>query len=676
MRNLYIVSAVILSLIFSVCHSSKATALNELRGNIEGNHVLRDTALTIGKLTNLGPQVTMTTIQSAAFLTDKTGTDIVYTVVRGKPAHLIGFDLKTNKLVTDLPLDNMDGAWGATVASDGSFYAGGGGGHLYRYVPGSPAAEDLGKALGTETYIWDLAAGEDGTIYGASYPGCRIFSYHPEKGFTDVSKGPLVEKENYARSVVYDKAARKIYAGVGSHAHLIELDIETGNKRELLPEKYFNQEFVYDMRMVEGPNGENRLLANVTNIGKTLIYNLKSGRLEHELDAINVRGSIKSPKGNYIYYNSGNNLFSWDLSNAGKAPEKVAKVGAVLAMKWNTKNELYIFDKSARLTKYNTLTGTSTVTAFEIPPQPISINATALGPDGRIWTGGYLTGSNAAFDPATGKSVQYRGLSQTEGVTLQGHNMYFGIYPHGRLFVYDTRKPWSPADKNPKMIGKVAEQSRFYAGVSLEGQNKMFFGSVPEYGLLGGALVEYDTKTEKLSTYNNVVPKLSIVSLAHANGVVVGGTSVWGGLGIQPAVSEAVLFGWSPTGKNKIFELVPVAGAKAITCLINGPDGNIWGVADGTLFVFNLANRQVISRHQVFEVSEERKKSNVWHDVALEIHPSGQIYGTGSGQLFKIDPDTKKVTVLLKSASRLSMDSQGQLYFSRGSNLWQYIPAE
>ena len=224
------------------------------------------------------------------------------------------------------------------------------------------------------------------------------------------------------------------------------------------------------------------------------------------------------------------------------------------------------------------------------------------------------------------------------------------------------------------MIGKIPGQSRFYAGATAEDHNKIFFGSVPEYGLLGGSLVEYDIKTEKLITYNDVVPKLSIVSLAYAKGILVRGTSVWGGLGIQPAVSEATLFGWSPDGRKKIFELTPVPNAKAITALINGPDGNIWGMADGMLFIFDPVTRNVISTHQVYEVSEERKKRNVWHDASLFVHPSGQIYGAGGGQLFTINPQLKKATTILKPASKLSMDKSGRLYFSRGTDLWQYIP--
>lgn len=641
-----------------------------------GDFVLQDTTISTGKLTNLGPQVTMATIQSAAFLKDRSGKELLYTVVRGKPAHLIGYELKTNKLVVDLPLDNMDGAWGVTVATDGSFYAGGGGGHLYRYVPGSEKAEDLGLALGTETYIWDLVAGDNGAIYGASYPGCRVFSYSPRDGFSDVGKGPIVKDENYVRSLDYDKGTKKIYAGIASHAHLIELDTKTGKKTELLPEKYRDQEAVYDLRLIKDLKDGDRLLATVTNIGKTLIYNLKTNEIEHEVDQINVRATTKSLTNDNVYYGAGSDLFSWQLSPAGQVPKKMVKAGAILALKWNSADELYIFNRNAQLIKYNIRTGKSVSESFTIPPQPISINATAYGPDGRIWTSGYLTGSNAAYDPSTGKSEQYRGLAQTEGVTLQGPNIYFGIYPHGRLFVYDTQKPWNLGDKNPKMIGKVSGQSRFFAGVSVEDQNKMFFGSVPEYGLLGGALVEYDTKTEELVTYKDVLPKLSIVSLAYANGTIVGGTSVWGGLGIQPAIDEAKLFGWNPVEKKKVFEIVPVTGAKAITSLINGPDGNIWGIADGVLFIFNPVSQQILSRHVIYEVNEERKKNNVWHDADLLIHPSGQIYGTGGGQLFKIDPKTKAVSTILKPASRLSMDKQGRLYFSRGSDLWQYIPAE
>lgn len=625
-----------------------------------------------GTLVNLGPQITMTTIQSAAFLKDTKGNNLLFTVVRGLPAHLAGYDLTTNKLVIDLPLDKMDGAWGATVSTDGVFYAGGGGGHLYSYSSGTDAAQDLGLPLGTETYIWDLIAGENGEIFGASYPGCRVFRYHPKDGFTDVGNGPIVEGENYVHGIAFNKETGKIYAGIGSHARLVELDIATGNKREMLPEKYHSQAFVYDVRLIKDLPGGDRLLATVTDIGKTLIYNLKTGVLEREEDKFTVRSAIKSPAGTKMFYGDDTNYFSVDLSASGESKQTIGRFAGILASQWVSPDTLYLFNRRGQLIKYNSTDNTSSSVLFSIPPQPISINAISVGPDGKIWTGGYLSGSNAAYDPATGKSAEYRGMSQTEGVTLHGTDMYFGIYPHGRLYRFNTTKPWSTQDNNPKLIAKIPEQSRFFAGTALPGQNKLFFGSVPEYGLLGGALVEYDVLSEKIETFKNVVPKLSIVSLVNSGGYVFGGTSVWGGLGIQPDKNEASLFVWDPVQKKKTFELIPVENAKAITSLMNGPDGNIWGMADGVLFIFNPLTQKVISTHSVYEVNEERKKRAVWHEVSMVIHPSGDVYGTGGGKLFKINPNTKSVTTILSPASKLSMEKNGTFYFSRGKDLWQY----
>ena len=85
--------------------------------------------------------------------------------------------------------------------------------------------------------MWDVAAGADGEVFGATYPGCRVVRYRPGEGFSDVGRGPLVKDENYVRTVAYDAATGKVFAGVGSHAHLIELDPKTGEKTELLADQ-------------------------------------------------------------------------------------------------------------------------------------------------------------------------------------------------------------------------------------------------------------------------------------------------------------------------------------------------------------------------------------------------------------------------------------------------------
>ena len=627
-------------------------------------------------LVDLGPQISQAAIQSAAFVKDSKGRELVYTVARGVPAHLIGFDLTNNSLILDIPLDSMVGSWALAAASDGILYIGGESGHFYSYTPGDARAFSLSLPLGTETYTWDLKAGSNGEIFGSTYPGCRLFRYHPKDGFSDVGRGALVTNENYARGFALYPENGKIYAGIGSHAHLIELDIASGEKKDILPEKYKDQEFVYDVEIIRDLEGGDRLFATVTTSNKTLIYNLKTQIWEKEIDKISIRTAIKSPKENKVYYGDDRDFFLTDLTKSTEIPQKLGPSSNILASGWASSGELYLFNRYGQLIKIDALSGQSNRTTLNIPPQPISINAVHIGADGKVWTGGYLSGNNAAFDPSTGKTKEFRGLSQTEGITLQGTKMYFGIYPAGRLFVYETLNPWDPGKGNPRMISKIAGQSRFYAGVDMGDNNTMFFGSVPEYGHLGGALVEYKSQTGSIDTHLDVVPQLSIVSLTKAGKIVIGGTSVWGGLGVLPARNEASIFGWDVAAKKKIFEIVPVVGAKAITALISDQKGIIWGVADGVLFSFNPANQTILSQQVIYPVSDQQKKVNVWHSVSMVLHPDNSIYLTGGGKMFKFDPVTKKVSTLVEKASKLTIDYQGKFYFSRGTHLWQYTPGE
>ena len=117
------------------------------------------------------------------------GDDRIYTVVRGVPAHLLAYDVASGKNVLDLAMPNVDGAWNATVSSDGWLYLPSGNGHLVRYKPGAASAQDLGVALPGETVMWDVTAGADGEVFGATYPGCRVFRYRDGEGFSDAGRG-------------------------------------------------------------------------------------------------------------------------------------------------------------------------------------------------------------------------------------------------------------------------------------------------------------------------------------------------------------------------------------------------------------------------------------------------------------------------------------------------------
>src|SRR5690606_32243648 len=154
--------------------------------------------------------------------------------------------------------------------------------------------------------------------------------------------------------------------------------------------------------------------------------------------------------------------------------------------------------------------------------------------------------------------------------------------------------------------------------------NKVYFGTVPEYGINGGELVEINTETDEVSTYADIIGKQSVITLAFQNNLLIGGSSIWGGLGIQPVEKEAKLFIWDPVKKVKIYETVPVPNAKGLTILSNVPDGLMWGYAGGTLVKLITKSKKVVMTKIIFA---DKRDSFLWRSGSFVSHPNGMVYG-------------------------------------------------
>lgn len=621
------------------------------------------------RFTNHGPQLFASMIQGSVFAEAADGRLLVYTVVRGEPAHLLGYEVQTRQLVLDEPLPEADGAWDLAQASDGTLYAPGANGSLFAHVPGTQEVRDLGTALEGESYLWNLTAGKHGEVFGATYPGCRVFRYHPADGFSDVAMGPLVESENYVRSLAYHADTDRLYAGVGSRAHLFEINPETGEKRSMLPEKYKDFEFVYGLEIVPGQDGNDRLFVLLTNGSLTLVYNLKTGVFEQEIEGIDMRAIAGSPDGSSVFFTQKGRLKRFDPNDSFQQAEVIEEeIGTANAFYHTADGLVYLLTSGATLASYDPTSQLLTKEKLGIPGQPIPIHSLQLGPDGKIWSGGYLAGGNAAFDPATGVSTFLSGMEQTEGMSVLDDWIFFGIYPKGRFYKYHTKERWDLREGNPTFIGQIENQSRAFAHAVLPDRQQVVFGTIPEYGKLGGSLVRYDLRTETMHSFDSPVEKQAISGLAYTGEYVLVGTTISGGLGIAPQTTEAKLLGWDPESGEKLFELTPVPGAAALTGFLPMQDGTIWGMGDGQLFVFDPNAREVVSVQKLYDYPPFG--SHVWRSAFLVLHKDGNIYGTDVGKLFKLDPVSKTYTKLVDNAGLLVQDRDGTLFFRRKTDLW------
>ena len=627
-----------------------------------------------GRFENLGVQVTATTVQGTTFAKEADGRDVVCSVIRGDPGKLLVFDVRSGALIHRMPLAKAHGAWNACTASDGSVYVGtDDNGHLYRWIPGEKEVRDLGLVLADQTFVWDVAAGADGEVFAATYGGCNVVRYHPKGGFRDVGGGNVSPPENYARGVAYDRESGKVYVGVGAHAHLIELDPKTGAKRDILSDKFREEKkFCYAVDVVAG-----KIVAQITEGGQAIVMDAASHELEAVLEGVVGQQVVspKSPAEEKFYYSGQTGVCAYDLKT--RKAERVAAIPSqiIIGMTWidfGDGAELVVVGRPGKLTRYHPRTGKVITRALDVPAESVMIQSICRGPDGKIYCGGYLSGGLTAFDPQTSKGEQ-RSMGQPEGMATLGTELFLGIYPNGRLYAYDTAKPWDA--KNPRLLDTLDrfEQDRPMAVLGVEKLNKVLFGTIPDYGLLGGAIVVYDARSGKVEVHRNVVQDQSVIGLAYANDLIVGSTSISGGLGTKPTAKEAKLFLWDPVKKEKVFEVAPVAGAWMITGLMNGPDGNIWGVADSMLFIFDPVKREIVFKKQAF-VEDDAERHARWRDAFLAVHPNGNIYGTVSGRLYRIDPKTREATELRKQSSLFAMDDDGRIYFRQGTDLMRYTP--
>ncbi|MGE6257221.1 WD40 repeat domain-containing protein [Heyndrickxia sporothermodurans] len=629
-----------------------------------------------GKAENLGVPHHSIGILSAVYGLGPNGEEAIYAPSNGNPAVLNVINAKTGEKISTHLLEGATQAWGTVIDKFGQVYIAGGA-NLYRYDPDKDKVENLGRAVKSETTLWHIKADDEGRIYGGSYPNGKVFMYDPAKNqFIDF--GSIVEGEQYSRSIALYK--NDIFVGMGSRAHLIKFNPKTGGKTEIiLPEKYQKESFVYDLDVVK-----DRLFARMSDSSTLLVYDLKQSKWINEITG--VKGVKVSPKGpkNLVYFNKDNELFSYNLKTNKLSATGFHDTWSNKGFGWVHLNEPDFTGPSlssvifnGQYWVYNPKSGKSKFIQAEMEGQPIGLQSIGLGPDGNIYTSGYLTGGFARYSPSENKITSFSGFGQAENMISTSRYLYLGVYPGAEIYQYDPNKPY---DYNPSNIEESTNPKRIFSlkkfdqdrpfGLA-EGDGKVFIGTVPSYGKLGGTLTIFDEKSGSNETYQDLIPNQSIISLQYKDGLIIGGTSIWGGLGAEPVAEEGKIFIFDVATKQKIYEGTPLPGEKAIGALSIDKDGYLWGMSPGKIFKFDLNSRQVIQSKQLFPFSWTGL-DHYWRGAFINYDKDGHFYGSTLGNLFTFNPDTWEIEVLENNAALFSKDKDGNLYFGRDAELFRF----
>ncbi len=619
---------------------------------------------------NHGEMVQVQLGQASVIQENSLGENEVYYHSNGLPGTFSVLNAETGELKFSQVIADSEALWAMTVGSDKNVYfAGTADGKLYRYLPEQKIVEELGVNP-SDAWVWDIEASTDGKIYGSTYPHAGVFEYDIATGkFRNY--GNVKEGQQYARGIaVTDKY---IYVGIGTTKHLFKIDRISGEKEEIIIEGHSGQDgMIENMFIVNG-----KLLVSVGSI-TMLVLDIETNEILNTFSYSNMISKPSPLNENIIYYKFKNELFEYDFSlNESKVIEGIPLLPdtvRVKDMEWinlsSGKTVLAMVTQYGEYILYEPTSNTVEFIELDISSQAVAIQALHSGEDGKLYMGGYQRGLSI-YNPFTNKiEVNIPSFAQPEGIGFLNGKVYYGTYVGAMMYSYDPLKAVD-LNSNPNFEYDITDQQDRPFTIT-SGDDKLFVGTVPDYGVLGGVLAIYDEKTDTWSQYRNIVQDQSIIGLAYKDGKLYGSTSVWGGLGINPKATEAKIFVWDVETGQKIEEFTPeIPGIDETPRMIGelsfGPDGNLWGAVDGTIFAMNPDTKEIV-KSKVIRPS--LYNSSKWLPYRLQWAPDGMLYTTLSRKLIAIDPETLSHKVLVEDfMNNMTVGANGSIYYALGSEL-------
>ena len=539
---------------------------------------------------------------------------------------LLSIDVQTGQCdAFHCPVESETGCWALAVGHDGKVYCGSlPNAYLLRFDPVTKEFVSLGQPCEGEQYIWSMATAPDGRIYGATYPSARLCVYDPATGESK-DLGRMDPEEQYNRHVAIDDAGF-VYSAIGpARQAAVVYDPRIGEHRDVTPDEFKVPGFAY-------------------------VYRAPDGHAYVQLSGKYFRAE-------------GFNLTPVDASSLPSAEMRKLADGHNI---WLSGEYTFTISDPA--------TGASEVKTFHYKSDGAPVFSLALGPDGCIYGSSAMPLHLFRYNPESGEMEDLGKASVAGGeiYSMQSVNgkLFMAAYGGANLSVYDPLKPWhfgeTPSD-NPRHIGSVGESQDRPVAMILGPRRKIYLGSVPGYGLLGGAVAVLDPRTYTVKAFRNLVPNQTIYCLAYhkPTGLIVGGSGTFGGGGSHPTEKEAHLFLWDPEQEKVVFDCVPVPDAGTIVGVVAARDGLVYAAAneDNDLFAFDPKTREIVWRGRL-----------PWGAVRMNsftLGPDGSIYGVAGDTAFRFDPRTREAESLgtYPSLHLGPVIADGWMYFGAGVHL-------
>ncbi|MBT4815825.1 MAG: hypothetical protein HON70_09010 [Lentisphaerae bacterium] len=487
-----------------------------------------------------------------------------------------------------------------------------------------------------------------GWIWAATYPNSHVISYAPDSREL-VDYGGLNEEEwpQYPRSMAVGQDGW-VYIGIGNtFSHLIAYEPRTG---KIVPLAASGERVKGTGAVLSGKDGKVYGRPNQ----ESPWYELKGGQRVGGREELPVAANIYTGSQEYVqcHFPDGSLIEELDL------PERSA----------------LIRDAGAGQTRALT---------FSYATEGSHVISLGAGPDGSVCgtTGHPLR--LYAYDPDADAMTNHGVLDHNghwNAVTAMGGKFYGGQYGHGILWEYDPAKPWADTDKlspNPRqlvqsqpIINRPHELLAHPDGIHL------ILTGTPDYGLTGGGMHIYNVQSgqAELLSHEQLIPDQATFCLkVLADGMLVGGTSTMPGTGGEVLAEEAELYLFDFASRCVVWRQAILPGTAAIRELAIGPDGLVYGLADGpTFFVFDAAARELVHRESV---SKYGGLTDGQAPRSMLVGLDRLIYAYFKKAIVCIEPGTFRHRSIAPSPVDIGIGIaliNGRFYFASGSHVYSY----